>query len=935
MLIREKKNNHNQNKLFWMNWLEPIRYLNENQSKLFLNALTFENIDLNSNKNQLLPLLKDKLKSKRDKIKSNFISSSDGSIAVASNSLLVDNLIKFLVDISDVSDEKNNNDSDFSIIAIGGYGRGELAPSSDLDILFLLPQKLTKKDLIKLEKKIETILYYLWDLGFTVGHSTRNINSVFNDASSDLNLLTSLLDNRFVKGNKELFLLFKTKLMTFLNKSNVLNFVKKKLDESEKRHIKFGSSRYVVEPNVKEGKGGIRDLQTLIWIAKFAYKSDSITNLLKIGALLKSELFAFAEAQRFLLSVRCHLHYRSKREDDILATDSQIDIAEKMQFREKASQSAVERFMKRYFLATKLVGSLTRIFCSAIEDEFNKSLRFNFFLKPSLKLVQPFKIKNDRLFVLKKDYFINKPEIIIKLFHVAHFYNLDIHPETLRFITGCVKEIKKSVLYKKSTNRLFLEILTDKKDPSKILRVMNECNVLGRFVPEFQKVIGLIQYDMYHYYTVDEHTIFTITNVHSVKNGKFDKISFLATEAIKHIKFFKALMVAMFLHDIAKGKKGDHSKNGSEIAKSLCPRFGMTKRDTETVSWLVLNHLLLSNIAFKYDLSDNKIIENCTKLIQTPERLRLLLILTVCDIKAVGPEVWNDWKGALLHELYIKVMRKLNKKSAKNVEKLSPNYSKSKLESFLRASSWSEKQITNYFAHFNENYWKMFEFETVIKHQKILFDMKKNDRKFDTKITIEENIDANELIVVAPDHPGLFSKIAGIVASCGIDIISAKIFTKSDGFAIDTFVVQDKNKKPIVERRMIDNFIKTLRYGLEGTYDFKKELNNRWNEIPARFRAMKAPARVIIDNETSSNYSIIEVNCKNAPGVLYMITKSMSDLGIQIKTALISTYGNRVVDIFYVNDIFGQKIIDEKKIIKIRNDLLNILTVTDPSNEKI
>jgi len=935
MLIKEKKNNHNQNKFYWMNWLEPIRYLNENQSKLFLNALTFENLDLNINKNQLLPILKDKLKSKKENIKTNFISSSDGTIAVASTSLLVDNLIKFLVDISNRNDEKKSNDPSLSIIAIGGYGRGELAPSSDLDILFLLPQKLTQKDLTKLENKIETILYYLWDLGFTVGHSTRNINFVLNDANSDLNLLTSLLDNRFVVGDKELFLLFKSRLKTFLNKSNVLTFVKKKLEESKKRHLKFGSSRYVVEPNVKEGKGGIRDLQTLIWIAKFAYKSDSITNLLKIGALLKSELFAFAEAQRFLLSVRCHLHYRSNREDDILATDSQIDIAEKMQFRKKASQSAVERFMKRYFLATKLVGSLTRIFCSAIEDEFNKPLRFNFFLKPSIELDQPFKIKNDRLFVLKKEYFINKPEIIIKLFHVAHFSNLEIHPETLRFITGCVKEIKKSILYKKSTNRLFLEILTDEKDPSRILRIMNECNVLGRFVPEFQNVVGLIQYDMYHYYTVDEHTIFTITNVHSVKNGTFDKISFLATEAIKHIKFFKALMVAMFLHDIAKGKKGDHSKNGSEIAKYLCPRLGLRKRNTEIVSWLVLNHLLLSNTAFRYDLSDDKIIENCAKLIQTPERLRLLLILTVCDIKAVGPEVWNDWKGALLNELYIKVMRKLNQKSSTNKEKFPVNYLKSKFERYLRDSSWSEKQITSYFEHFNPNYWKMFEFDTLIKHQKILSFMKKNGLKYDTKITIDKNINANELIVIAPDHHGLFSKITGVVASCGIDIVSAKIFTKSDGFAIDTFVVQDKNKKPIVEKRIIENFLKNLKSGLEGTYDFKKELNNRWNEIPSRFRAMKAPARVIIDNETSSNYSIIEVNCKNAPGVLYMITVSMADLGIQIKTASISTYGNRVVDIFYVKDIFGQKITDEKKILKIRNVLLNTLTKTDPSNEKI
>ena len=353
------------------------------------------------------------------------------------------------------------------------------------------------------------------------------------------------------------------------------------------------------------------------------------------------------------------------------------------------------------------------------------------------------------------------------------------------------------------------------------------------------------------------------------------------------------------------------------------------------MSWLVLNHLLLSNIAFRYDLSDKKIIEYCSEIIETPERLRLLLILTVCDIKAVGPEVWNDWKGALLHELYLKLINKLNQKSSKKTDKSLLNLSKSKLKDLLKKNNWTENQIVKYLSNFNSNYWSIFEFETINKHLDIWNKMYKNNKKYDAKITVEEKYNANELIVIAPDHHGLFSKIAGIVSSCGIDIISAKIFTKADGFAIDTFIIQDKNKKPIIETRIKEEFLKNLQKGLEGNYNFEKELKNRWNEIPARFRAMKAPARVRVDNETSAHHSIIEVNCKNAPGVLFMIAKSIADLGIQINTALISTYGNRVADIFYVKDLFGQKIIDNKKILKIKNDLLNILTKIDPSNEKI
>ena len=919
---------------YWINWLEPLKYVKEKKTKELLDKIHFKKINSCLNKKDSLKRLEYELNQKQELIKNKFLTTSDGILYAGLNTIIVDNLIKQLFIVTkETASEKSN--SRIALIALGGYGRGELAPHSDIDILFLMPENQNKLIKEKLEKKIESILYFLWDLGFTIGHSTRTVKEAIKDCRTDQMFLTSLLENRFLVGSNSLYSSFKLEFDAFLNKSNILNFVKNKLEESEKRHIRFGSSRYVVEPNVKEGKGGIRDLHTLIWIAKYAYKSKNIKDLLKNGALSKSELYAFADAHRFLLSVRCHLHIKAGREDDNLATDSQIEISEMMKFRKILSQSAVERFMKRYFLATKMVGNLTRIFCFAIEEDFKKPLRFNFFKKTVKSIPQPFTIENKRLGISKKEAFYDDPLNLIMIFHLSHYSNLEIHPKTIRYIADCTKLITKSLINNKQTNTIFYEILTSRDDPSKTLRLMNEANVLGRFVPEFQKVVGLIQYDMYHYYTVDEHTIFTIANVHSLKEGLFKDVSSFASEAISNIKSFKALMVALFLHDIAKGQHGDHSKNGAEMAKKICPRLGLGDDDTELVSWLVLNHLLLSKVAFSYDLTDKNIVDNCTEIIQSKEKLDLLLILTVCDIKAVGPKVWNDWKGALIHELYVKVRESILKQPSQNHFFKEVDAIKEKIFQYLKNKGWDVKKIKKYFSHLNNNYWNINQIETIKKHALIFNEMLENERKFEVKIFNQEKFDLIELIVIAPDHHGLFSKISGIVSSCGFDIVTAKIFTRTDGFALDTLLIQNKENKIIFEKRIQENLIKNLKQGLEGRYNYKKELENRWQEIPSRFREMKAPVRVLVDNKTSKNFTVVEINCKNSPGVLHIITKSFSELGLQVNTASISTFGNRVKDNFYVNDLFGQKISDKNKISEIKLLILKNLKEIDPANEMV
>ena len=926
--LQNTSNKINQNSL-WVQSLEPIKYAKNCSENLYkIDDFKTETNDLVLFKKELFSNLKNQLDEKNDLIKKIFLGTSDGSLNVGLNSILIDSMLR-VVFKKIYYKIFNNTDYIFSIIAVGGYGRGELAPCSDLDLLFLLPNNLKINESKHAEEVIQFILYILWDLGYSVGHSTRTIDDCIEKSKLDLTISTALLEKRFIVGNEDVFSLLNDKFTFFIKNTKTLKFVEAKLVESELRHKRFGGSRYVVEPNVKDGKGGLRDLHTLIWISKFAYKVDSVSKLINMGALSKKEAASFAESQRFLLSVRCHLHYRAFREDDRLAMDAQLDLAKTMNFKNTITQKDVERFMKRYFLATKTVGSLTRIFCAAIETEFNKPLRLSFLSFKKKEDVYPFDIELGRLFVKNKEVLSENPVNIIKLFNISHNKNIDIHPKTLRYLTSLQRLINHEVRHDFDANKMFLDILTSDKDSTRTLRLMNESNILGKFIPEFQKIVGLMQFDMYHSYTVDEHTIFTISNLYSLKNGEFKNFAPLASKIILEISSKKCLFVAMLLHDIAKGRKGDHSENGALIASVVCPRLGLSKEETKTVEWLILYHLLMSKTAFRYELGDARVIKSFVDKVKSVERLKLLLVLTVADIKGVGPEIWNDWKGSLITELYSKSFDMLQKD---NVNELIKTPKKS-FENFLVENGLTNSDAKQYCSYYYDNYWEIFKLSRIINHYEIFRNMYKDSKKFKVHLFDESKLKATELLVIAPDHHGLFSLISGLVSASGYDVVNAKIITRSDGYALDTFFIQNKNRQPIIEEHSKKKLLKIISQGLEGNFNVEKALNKRWEEIPARFRAIKAPTRVIIDNNMSDEYSILEIKCKNAPGVLYRITKVITSLGLQINTANVSTYGDRVVDIFYIKDAFGLKIDNNESMDKVKMSILKILEETDPANQ--
>ena len=871
-------------------------------------------------RSKLLVIFRTTLSEGSNFIQDRFLSNNDGAEAVLAQAYLMDSLIKAALETVDTKLYRAPNPTQgeqLCIIAVGGYGRGELAPFSDIDLLFLLPYKQTPR----VEQVVETILYLLWDMKLKVGHSTRSIDECMRQAKADMTVRTAILESRYICGEISLMEQMIARFREEIIKGSALEFVEAKLKESDDRHRQLGDSRYVIEPNIKDGKGGLRDLHKLFWIGKYAYKTDDVSALVSEGVLSLDDARRFAKAQKQLWTIRCHLHYLAGREEDRLTVDHQREIAKRLGYMDRSGNTAVERFMKHYYLTAKDVGDLTRIFCAAIEEEHQR--------KPRLKLSAPwrrpkslgdFELEGGRLNSKDPEIFSKDPVNFLRMFHVAQENDLEFHPQILKLVNQDLKLIDKKLRHDQKANSLFLEILTSKKGPERILRRMNEAQVFGRFIPDFRKVVAQMQYDMYHVYTVDEHTIIMLGILFKIEKRELEEIPPTASSVVGKVISRRELYVAVLLHDIAKGRGGDHSILGEKVARRLCPRFGMTAEETETVAWLVRWHLLMSYAAFKRDINDPKTIEDFTAIVRSPERLRLLLVLTVADIRAVGPNVWNSWKGALLSELYWLAEEALLghssiKAQTARIEKVHDDLEKELI-------SWTSKELHTHFKQGYPSYWLTYDKDTLVRHANLI--KKANDDK--TALTVNTLIDSDrgitEVIVYTADHPGLFSRIAGALASAGANVVDAKITTMRNGMALDSFWVQDGNGNDFEDTTRLTNAIsETLSSGIH----LGQLLASRPNKLPKRAQAMDVPHRVLIDNKASSTHTVIEVNGRDQPGLLHRLTKSLAEQNLQISSAKISTYGASIVDVFYVKDLFGLKLHENKRLESIKDFMLKAL----------
>ncbi len=798
------------------------------------------------------------------------------------------------------------------VAAVGGYGRGSMAPGSDVDLLFLLPYKQTAWG----ESVVEAMLYTLWDMGLKVGHATRSIDECIRLSHADMTIRTAVLEARYVTGDEALVDELIRRFDAEVIEGTAGEFAAAKLAERDERLGRAGASRYLVEPNVKEGKGGLRDLNTLFWIAKYVYRVRDVNELVGVGLFSAAELRLFKKCEDFLWAVRCHLHFVTGRAEERLSFDLQREIAVALGYTEHPGLRDVERFMKHYFLVAKDVGDLTAILCHALEERQQKPKpkldRFLTRFRRSARRSTPkesegFVIEADRLNVRDDQVFARDPVELIRFFRIADAHGLAFHPDAIRLVTRSLKLIDGALRDNPEANALFLEILTSRRSPEKVLRRMNETGVLGRFIPDFGRVVAMMQFNMYHHYTVDEHLLRAVGVLAEIEAGAAADSHPLANKLAPTIRDRVVLHVALFLHDIAKGRPEDHSIAGARIARRLCPRLGLSPAQTDTVAWLIEQHLTMSIVAQSRDLSDRRTIEDFAKIVQSPERLKMLMILTICDIKAVGPGVWNGWKGQLLRTLYWETELVLTGGHSTGDRRSLVEHAKADLRA--RLQDWSDADFEAYALRHYAPYWLKIEPERAARHARLLIGADAGGEKLATEVSTDAFRGVTELTVIAPDHPKLLSVIAGACAAAGANIMDAHINTTTDGFALDAIFIGRAFPDDEDELRRARRIATSVEQSLRGEIRLFEIVANR-NKATARGRTrpFEIPPEVNVTNAWSDRHTVVEVVGLDRPGLLYDLTDAISRLNLNIASAHVATFGERAVDVFYVTDLTGAKI---------------------------
>ncbi|SEQ11753.1 [protein-PII] uridylyltransferase [Thalassovita taeanensis] len=785
-----------------------------------------------------------------------------------------------------------------ALIAVGGYGRGEMAPYSDVDLLFLTRTKISDWA----ESVIESMLYILWDLRLKVGHASRTIKDCIRLGREDFTIRTALLEHRALGGDLDLAAELDRRLRKELFKGTAPEFIEAKLAERDARHERQGGQRYVVEPNVKEGKGGLRDLQSLFWIAKYLHSVQDAADLVDLKVFTADEFKNFLKAESFLWAVRCHLHLITGRASDQLSFDLQVDVAERMGYKDKGGRRAVEHFMQDYFRHATATGDLTRIFLTKLEAMHVKSeplLERIFRRTPRIK--PGYKVIHNRIAIENETAFLDDKLNILRLFEEALRTGMLIHPDAMRLITANLDLIDDDMRTTREAQRIFLDLMLKHGNPERALRRMNELGVLSAFIPEFEPIVAMMQFNMYHSYTVDEHTIQCIRNLAQIEKGELVESLPLASRILREGVNRKVLYVALLLHDIGKGRDEDHSVLGAKIARKVAPRLGLNKADCETVEWLVRYHLLMSDMAQKRDLSDPRTLRDFAKAVKTRKRLDLLTVLTVCDIRGVGPGVWNNWKAMLLRQLHRETAQALEH----GLEELNRENRGAEAKRLLREAlnGWDPAAIRVEANRHYPPYWQGLDTATQAIFANLLRDIPDDEVRID--LHPDENRDATRACFALVDHPGIFSRLAGALALVGANVVDARTYTSKDGYATAVFWVQDADGHPYEEARL-PRLRKMISKTLRGEVLTSEAIRSR-DKIKKRERAFKVATSITFDNEGSEIYTIIEVDTRDRPGLLFDLTRSLAANNVYIASAVIATYGEQVVDTFYVKDMFGLK----------------------------
>ena len=764
-------------------------------------------------------------------------------------------------------------DRGVTLVALGGYGRRELYPYSDVDILILLPEHAPST------APVIALLQRLWDYNIPVSHAVRSVEATIIAAQADSTIATALMDARHIAGDRDGYQVLKRRLRREVYGTQPRAYVEAKLAERDRRHEKWGDSRFVLEPHVKDGKGGLRDLQTLTWLARYCYGLRHAADLVAPDLLTAAERAHTREAYLFFAAVRAHLHDISGRAEERLTFDAQTEIAERLGFEGATRQEKAERFMQRYFAYARHVGALTRIFCAQLEEEHVRASARPRAVQEAIQRSLPeyLVIDHGRIAFSAAADFAQHPQQMLGLFAEAQLHGLDIHPKAQLYLARCLPKYGAQLSHHAESQRLLLSILLSSKAPALSLRRMNDMNVLSAAIPEFSAICGQMQYDGYHTFTVDEHTLEAIANLRAVEDGVWAEQFPLATAVAEEISDRAPLYLAVLCHDIAKGQGGGHASKGGALSKEIAQRMGISNAQAELVSWLVEHHLLLSETAFKRDLDDPKTIADFVATVQSPERLRLLLLVTVADIKAVGPSIWNGWKGSLMRELYTRAM------AAMGIGSVSATPQEEEYAA-LKAYEASGKQPA-------------------------------------VRITTDRFRAITEITCCAENQPGFFRVLCGVMAWIGASIVSARVQVTKESMVIASVGIQDVHGNAFEESSRLRQLPPLLVEGLQGKLAFADELPRR--RLITKSRGVAVKAAVFVDNQVSAECSVIEVNAKDRLGLLYDILGALDACQLQLMSAHIATYGKKAVDVFYVKDAYGHKVTHPAKLQQIQKALVD------------
>ncbi|ATQ41071.1 [protein-PII] uridylyltransferase [Caulobacter mirabilis] len=843
---------------------------------------------------------------------------------------VTDEVITALYDFTTVHMFRARNPTEgerLTLMAVGGYGRAVLSPYSDIDLLFLRPYKQTAHT----ESVIEFMLYALWDLGFKVGHASRTVEECIKLSREDFTIRTSILEARRLTGDEALADELKRRFRAEVVKGTGAEFVAAKLKERDDRHGRADASRYMVEPNVKEGKGALRDLHTLVWIAEYLHPVENPTEVFTLGYFDRREVAVFVRAFDFLHAVRAHLHFATGRPEERLTFDLQPEIARRMGYGDRADNPAVERFMRRYFLIAREVGALTRTFSAKLETEHLKAhpKGLSRFLPgrggPKRKPldVAGFHEEGGRLNIAGPEVFERDPVDLIRIFRIADQRDLDLHPDAFTAVTRNLGLITSKVRRDPQAAKAFLDILARGRRTYRTLTLMNESGVLGRFVPEFGRVVCQMQFNMYHSFTVDEHTLRAVGVIADIADGRLSEDHPLSVSIMPLIDDRESLFLAMLLHDTGKGGAGGQEKAGARAARSACERLGLDRGKIELIAWLVEHHLVMSDYAQKRDVTDPATVAAFAGIVENPERLRLLLVLTVADIRAVGPGVWNGWKGQLMRELYAATEAVFRggrgsdpaASARRHQSSIAAEARTTLIAADPAAKGWAEAMEDAYFTAFGPE--ELSAHAALARRAQI-----QGGAAAETRIRPDRN--AAEIVVAAKDRRGLFADLALVISGLGGNVVGARVFTSAQGQALDVFHVQDVTgsaigcDNPRILRRLADA-LEAAGRGEPATFEPRKapELG--------RAAAFAISPTVMLDNEASEDATVIEASGRDRPGLLEALARVLSDAGLSIISAHIDGYGERAVDAFYVQTQGGGKLADTRKANGLKNTLLEVL----------